>query len=158
MGVILFYVAIQVFLMMEDIWQRYFRYCQIDKRAYVIFDSIRHQQTVQPKPYIDRGGKPINWPSNNGKPQNSKLIKKLLLTVTVADPKQFTLKDKYNTNIGAFIKLCNWKNHGQVYEIDRIVELEKMHVLIVENPRNLGADQIIEIFLVLHSAYIISSN
>ncbi len=36
-----------------------------------------------------------------------------------------------------------------------MVKLEKMHVLIIENPCNLGAHWIIEMFLVLHSIYMI---
>ncbi len=36
-----------------------------------------------------------------------------------------------------------------------MIELEKMRALIVENPCNLGAHRIIEIWLVLRSAYMV---
>ena len=56
---------------------------------------------------MDRGEEPINQPSNKGKSWNGKLIRKLLLTVTVADPEQFTPKDKPVTYIGAFVEFYN---------------------------------------------------
>ena len=80
----------------------------------------------------------MNWSSNKGKLWNGKQIGSLLLTVTVADPKQFTPKCKPVIYIGAFVELYNWKNGGQIDEIHRIIELEKMHALIAENLRNLG--------------------
>ena len=53
------------------------------------------------------GGEPINQPSNKGKSLNSKLIRKLLLIVTVANPEQFTPKGKPVTYTGAFVELYN---------------------------------------------------
>ena len=44
---------------------------------------------------------------------------------------------------------------GKVYEIHRMIELKKMHVLITENLHYLGAHQIIEISLVLYNAYLV---
>ncbi len=46
-------------------------------------------------------------PRNEGRPWNGKLIRKLLLTLTVADPERFTLKGKPVTYIGAFVELYN---------------------------------------------------
>ena len=44
----------------------------------------------------------------------------------------------------------------QVSEIYRMIEIEKIHTLTIKNPRNLTANQIIEILSVLQSAYVIS--
>ena len=65
-------------------------------------------------------------------------MRRLLLTVTVADPKRFTFKSKLVTYTGALVELYNWKNRDRVHKIHKIVELEKMRVLITKNPRNLG--------------------
>ena len=46
---------------------------------------MRHQQTILPRLYMDRRGG-ANYP-NKRKPWNDKLIGRLLLTMTVADPK-----------------------------------------------------------------------
>ena len=117
-----------------------------------------HQQTVLPKAYMNRGGEPINWPSNKKRPWNDKLIRRLLLTVTVADPELFILKDKPVTYTRAFVELYNWKNNGQVHEIYEIIELEKMCTLIAKNFCNLGVHQIIEILLVLRSTHVVPKN
>ena len=79
----------------------------------------------------------------------------LLLTVTIADPKRFTLKNKLVTYTRAFVKLYNLRNLGQVHKIHGIVEIEKIDTLIAENSCNLGTYRIIKIFSVLHSAHII---
>lgn len=44
---------------------------------------------------------------NDKKPWKRKYIRKLLLTMIVADLKRFTIKDKLIIYIGAFIKLFN---------------------------------------------------
>ena len=72
-----------------------------------MFDGMGHQRTASPGPYMDRGGEPINRPSNKGKPWNGKLIGRLLLTVTVADPERFTPKGKPVIYTGAFVELYN---------------------------------------------------
>ena len=69
---------------------------------------------------------------------NDNLIEKLLLTVTMADPKQFTLKNKPITYIGAFVEFYNWRNYGQVYEKYGIIEFKKICALTAKNPCNLG--------------------
>lgn len=38
----------------------------------------------------------------------------------------------------------------------KIIEFEKMHTLTAENPRNLSAHQIINIYLVLYNAYVVT--
>ncbi len=81
-----------------------------------------------------------------------------MLTVTVVNPKRFTPKNKLVTYTGALVELYNWKNHGQVHKIHRMIELEKMRGLITENLCNLGAHWIIEISLVLHSTHMVSKD
>ena len=78
-----------------------------------------------------------------------------MLTVTVVDPERFTLKGKPVIYTGAFVELYNWKNRGQVHKIYGMIELEKMHALTAENPRNLNAHRIIEISSVLRSAHMV---
>ena len=56
---------------------------------------------------MNKGLEPINQPSNKRKPWNGKLIRKLLLTVTVVDPKRFIPKSKLVTYTGAFVELYN---------------------------------------------------
>ena len=58
--------------------------------------------------------------------------------MTVADPEQFTSKGKPITYTGAFTKLYNLKNYKQVYEIYKMIELEKRCISIAKNPCNLG--------------------
>ena len=123
-----------------------------------MFNNMSYQQTALPRSYIDRGGEPINRPGNNGKSWNSKLIGRLLLTMTVTDPKQLTPKAKPVTYTRAFVELYNWSNSWQIHEIHRIIKLEKMHASTAENLCNLGAYWIIEISSVLHSAHVIPRN
>ena len=76
----------------------------------------------------------------------------------MVDLKRFTPKSKPVTYTGALIKLYNWKNHGPVHEIHEMVKLEKICTLIAENPRNLGAHWIIEIFSVLRNTHMVPRN
>ena len=101
------------------------------------------------------GGELIHKPTNERKPWNGKQIGKLLLIVTVADPEWFTAKGKPITYTGAFVELYKWKNFGQVHKIHGMVELDKWHVSMAENPRNLDAHRIIEVSSVLHSAHVV---
>ena len=73
----------------------------------------------------------------------------------VADLERFTPKNKPVKYTGAFVELYNWRNSGQVHEIYRMIELEKMRALTADDLRNLGAHRIIEIFLVLQSAHLV---
>ena len=73
----------------------------------------------------------------------------------MADPKWFILKSKPVIYIEAFVEFYNLGNRGQVHEIQKMIKLEKMHVLTVENLRNLDAHQIIEISSVLRNIYMI---
>ena len=75
--------------------------------------------------------------------------------MTVANPEQFTTKGKPITYIKVFLKLYNWKNHGHVYKIYAIVELEKWWALTAKNPCNLGAYCIVEISSILRKTHII---
>ena len=100
-------------------------------------------------------GEPIYEPTNEKKPWNRKQIGKLLLIVTVADPERFTAKSKPITYTGAFVKRYKQRNRGQVHEIHGMVELDKWHALMAENPRNLGAHCIIEVSLVLRNTHVV---
>lgn len=42
-GIILFYLAIQIYLVLEDRRQRYFGHCSISKKTYIIFIGIGYQ-------------------------------------------------------------------------------------------------------------------
>ena len=81
-----------------------------------------------------------------------------MLIITVADSEWFTLKSKPITFTRAFVELYNKKICRQVHEIHEIIEFEKMYTLTLENLRSLGAYWIIEILLILYSAYIVSKD
>lgn len=70
-------------------------------------------------------------------PWNNKLIRKLLLTITVADLERCTLKSKLIIYIEAFIELYNQRNYRQVYGMYGIIKLEKISTLTVKNSPNL---------------------
>ena len=78
-----------------------------------------------------------------------------MLTVTVVDPKRFTLKNKPVTYTKALIEFYNLRNRGQGHKIHGMIELEKMRVSTAKNPRNLGAQLMIEISLVLCCAHVV---
>ena len=73
----------------------------------------------------------------------------------MADPERFTLKGKSVIYTGAFIKLYNWRNCGQVHEIYEMIKLDKICVSTIENPYNLSAYQMIEISSILRSAHVV---
>lgn len=62
---------------------------------------------VLSKAYRAREKKPINQSNNKKKLKNSKVIRKLLLTITIANSKWFIPKNKLNTYTVIFIKLYN---------------------------------------------------
>ena len=76
----------------------------------------------------------------------------------IADLKSFTNKNKLIIFIRAFIKLYNLKNRRQVHKFYRIVEFEKMYILMAKHLCNLAAYYIVKISLILRTAYIISKN
>lgn len=92
---------------------------------------------------------------NEWKLYNSKLIERLLLIITVVDPKRFNLKGKSFIYIEAFAKHYNWKNCRRVLEIDDMIKLENINASTVETLCNLGAYEVIEISLLLCSIYMI---
>lgn len=57
MSIIIFCLAIQVYLILKDRRQRYFRCYQINKKACAMFNKIGPQQTALPRLYIDKGGR-----------------------------------------------------------------------------------------------------
>lgn len=65
------------------------------------------------------------------------------------DIEWFIFKGILITYIRAFVEFYKWKNYGQVYDIYRMIKLEKIHVLTLENFDNFGTYQMIEILLVL---------
>ena len=151
MGVIIFHPATQVNSILENRWKIYFGRYQVSKRTYTMFVDVGYQRSAPIRPYINRERES----RNEKRPWNSKLIRKLLLTVIVADLEWFTPKSKPVIYIGALVELYNWRNYRQIYKIYKMIELEKMHALITENPCNLGAYLIIEISLVLRSAHMV---
>lgn len=77
--------AILIHLTLKDRWRRYFRCYQIDKRTRAKFEGIEHQQTILLELYINSRSEPIDQPGNKKKPWNGKLIRRLLITVTMID-------------------------------------------------------------------------
>lgn len=53
--------------------------------------------------------------------------------MTIADPKQFTIKNKIMIYIRVFVKLYNYKNRKKVYEFYKIVLFEKLYNLTTKN-------------------------
>lgn len=51
----------------------------------------------------------------------------------MVDLKKFTLKNKPITYTGIFIELYNKRNREHVYEMYRIIELEKLYALTAKN-------------------------
>ena len=82
----------------------------------------------------------------------------LLLIMTMVDPEQFTYKTKPVTYIEALVELYNWKNRGQIHEIHKMIQFEKMHALTAENSDNLGTYWIIEISSLFHNTHVIPRN
>lgn len=61
-----------------------------------------------------RGEKSIIGPINEKKSWNRNRIRKILLTVIVADSRQFTMKKQPFLYTRVFIELDNWKNHREM--------------------------------------------
>lgn len=74
----------------------------------------------------------------------------------MADLELFIFNNKLVPYIRGFLEFYNWKNCGQINEIHRIIEIEKMPALTVADPYNLSAYRIIEISLVQCKAYVVS--
>lgn len=83
------------------------------------------------------------------------MIKRLLLTVTVADPQQLDQKRKPVIYTQAFDEIYDWCNRGQVHKTHGMVELEKYPISSVEDPLNQGAHRFYKIFEVLRSAHVV---
>lgn len=75
--------------------------------------------------------------------------------MTVANLEQFTLKNMSVTYTRAFVEFYNQRNNRQIYEIYKMIELEKICSLTTENPCNFDTHRIIEICLVHYSAYVV---
>ncbi len=75
--------------------------------------------------------------------------------MTIADPELFTNKDKQIIYIGAFVKLYNWGNYGQVHKIYEMVEFAKINNSTAKYPHNLDVHYIIERFLIFYSIYVV---
>ncbi len=83
------------------------------------------------------------------------MIRRLLLTVTVADPQRSNRKGKPMMYTGAFVEIYNWRSRGLVHKTHRMVELEKYPISRVENPLNLGGQQFYKISEILRSAHVV---
>ena len=57
----------------------------------------------------------------------------------MANLNQLTLKDKFIIYTRVIDKLYNLSNRGQVHEIYRIIELEKICIIIAKNLHNLSS-------------------
>lgn len=88
MDIIFFTLATHIYLMLKDEWKRYIRCCQVAKKTGLMFVRVRHQQSALTKTYINRE----KLFSNRKKLWNSKLIRKLLLTVNMTILKEFIPK------------------------------------------------------------------
>lgn len=99
-----------------------------------MFVEVEYQQSALTKLYIDKRKKL----KNEKKSWNSKLMKKLLLTITVANLKRFTFKNKPIIYTRTFVKLYNWRNPKQIYKIYRIIECKKIYILTIKNFYNFG--------------------
>ena len=82
MGVIFFHPSTWVYSVLEDRRKRYFGHHYVGKRICMMFIRVGYQQSTPTGPYMDRGIEPRNVEMS----WNGKLIGKLLLTITVADP------------------------------------------------------------------------
>lgn len=80
----------------------------------------------------------------------------MLLTITIIDQDGFTQKDKFMTYTKIFVRFYIGRNCGRVYEIYRMIELEKIYILTTKNVYNFDAHQIIEISTVFYNVYIVS--
>lgn len=123
-----------------------------------MFIDMKYQRAFLLISYINRRKKSINGPINEKKLQNGKKIRKLLLTVTVVNLERFIIKSKSIIYIEVFIEIYNQRNYEKVYQIYKMIELEKLCILTTHNPHILGAYYIIKIFLVLRNIYIIQGN
>lgn len=88
---------------------------------------------------MDKKRRQINNFNNKKKLCNGKLIKNLLLTMTIVDSKQSILIGKPVIYIRAIVELYNWRNDGQVDKIYGIIELEKMRNLTAKSIYHYGA-------------------
>lgn len=53
MGIIFSYLVICIYLILKDEWQKYFRRYQISKKTYTIINSIKEQQILLLRLYLD---------------------------------------------------------------------------------------------------------
>lgn len=95
-----------------------------------MFVKVEHQQLAPKRPYINQRGEI----RNEKQLYISELIRRLLLTIIIANLEQFVFKNKAIIYTEVFIKLYNQKNHNQFYKIEKIIEIQKMRVLIPKNP------------------------
>ena len=84
-----------------------------------------------------------------------KLVGRLLLTVTVADPQRLDQKKKPVMYTGAFVEIYNWRSRELVYETHRMIKLKKYPISRVENPLNLSGQWFYKISEVLQSAHVV---
>ena len=85
----------------------------------------------------------------------NKIVERLLLTITVADPQQLDQKRKPLIYTKAFVEIYNKRSRGLVHKTHRIIELEKYSISNAENILNLGGQQFYRIAEVLQSAYVV---
>lgn len=67
------------------------------------------------------------------------IIRKLLLTIIVADPKRLNRRKKPMIYTKAFVEIYNWQKERLIYETYKMVKFEKYSISEVENPLNLNS-------------------
>lgn len=85
-------------------------------------------------------------------------MRKLLVTVTIANREYFSFQSKTVTYIGVFFEFFNQSNYRQVYVINKRVGIKEMYSLTRKKFFKIYVYQIIEIFFALNYPYIISKN
>lgn len=76
----------------------------------------------------------------------------------MANSERFSLKSKPVIYTRTFVEFYNLRNYKQIHKIYGMIELQKIYTLTMDNFNHLDAHQIIMIFLILSSAYIVSKN
>lgn len=126
----------------------------INKHMKCLMEWGTNRQLCQDHIQIN-GTELINQRVKKKKPQNGKLIEKLLLIITMANSKRFTPKNKLVIYTVTFVELDNQRNCGQIYEIYGIIELKKIRILTKDNSPNLGVHQIFELLLIIQSTHLV---
>ena len=75
--------------------------------------------------------------------------------MTITNLEQFTDKSKPIIYRGVFVKLYNWRNHKQVFEIYGMIELKKMHASTGKYHCNFNVHYIVAISSILRNEHVV---